>query len=264
MLCRLKRYIGGDTAVRGMRDSGSKQRTGSEDGVTAAAGDTRVGDCRVRLTTFLGGNTAWAHRGRAGAGLMETGVCPGGRNDMCADWGVRKGKYLPLWWKGHALRSAEIGESWVWIGVEDESSVRGPPLRNSLPSKRSPTSLFKAMVVRRTSWGEGWVQRGWRTNLHEWPRRVSLSAPRRRLRTNFVSATVLTDKPCTDSSACLWYTSELGRHFSLEIVPAGHPCLVSRTPPPPDEHQKVPETTDESFHQNSWEWWCPHFTEEAV
>lgn len=58
MLCRLKRYIGGDTAVRGMRDSGSKQRTGSGDGVTAAAGDTRVGDCRVRLTTFLGGNTA--------------------------------------------------------------------------------------------------------------------------------------------------------------------------------------------------------------
>lgn len=105
-----------DTAVRGMRDSGSKQRTGSEDGVTAAAGDTRAGDCRVRLTTFHGGNTAWAHRGRAGAGLMETGVCPGGRNDMCADWGVRKGKYLPLWWKGHALRSAKIGESWVCIG----------------------------------------------------------------------------------------------------------------------------------------------------
>lgn len=51
----------------------------------------------------------------------------------------------------------------------------------------------------------------------------SLSAPRRWLRTNSVSVTVLTDKPCTDSSASLWYTAELGRHFCLEVVPCGHP-----------------------------------------
>ena len=49
-------------------------------------------NCRVRLTTFHGGNTAWALGRSAGDGLMESGVCPGGRNDMCVDWGVRKGK----------------------------------------------------------------------------------------------------------------------------------------------------------------------------
>lgn len=44
MLCRLMGYTGGDRAVRGMRESGSKQRTRSDDGVTAAAGDTRAGE----------------------------------------------------------------------------------------------------------------------------------------------------------------------------------------------------------------------------
>ena len=44
MLCRLMGYTGGDTAVRGMRESRSKQRTRSDDGVTAVAGDTRAGE----------------------------------------------------------------------------------------------------------------------------------------------------------------------------------------------------------------------------
>ena len=52
MLCRLMGYTGGDRAVRGMRESGSKQRTRSDDGVTAAAGDTRAGELQGWANNF--------------------------------------------------------------------------------------------------------------------------------------------------------------------------------------------------------------------
>lgn len=58
MLCRLVGYTGGDTAVRGTRDSGSKQKTSSDDGVTVWRVTPERVNCRVRLTTFHGGNTA--------------------------------------------------------------------------------------------------------------------------------------------------------------------------------------------------------------
>lgn len=58
MLCRLVGYTGGDKAVRGTRDSGSKQKTGSDDGVTVRRVTPERVNCRVRLTTSHGGNTA--------------------------------------------------------------------------------------------------------------------------------------------------------------------------------------------------------------
>ena len=149
-------------------------------------------------------------------------------------------------------------------GSGSEPSVGG--LRWKIPF--SPDFSFvgrkSLMVLRRTSW-EGWVQRGWRTNLHKWPRWVTVWVLPGGGWGPILSRSLFsqTNPTQTHQRACGTEQS-LGGIFALRSCLVVTPVWFLEHQPPPHEHWKVPETTDESSDQNSWQRCCPHFTEEAV